>query len=42
MPAELYAIACLFGLIVSGALGLKWLGEDLKRDATIRRRLREG
>jgi hypothetical protein len=42
MTPELYAIACLLGLIVFGGLGLKWLAEDLKRDATIRRRLRGG
>jgi hypothetical protein len=42
MTPELYAVLCLIGLIVFGGLGLFWLREDLKRDATIRRRLRGG
>lgn len=41
MP-ELLSALCLLGLIVFGGLGLKWLAEDLKRDATIKRRLRGG
>jgi hypothetical protein len=41
MP-ELLAALCLLGLIVSGGFGCWSLIGDLKRDATIRRRLREG
>jgi hypothetical protein len=41
MP-ELLAVLCLLGLLVTGGLGVKWLREDLKASATIRRRLREG
>lgn len=40
--ALIYAIACVIGLAVSGGFGVWSLIGELKRDATIRRRLRGG